>query len=384
MSTESKRAPNRLLTEARLRHGWSQQEVAERIKVTSILLGMWEEGISSPDRHACQMLCTLYEQSAQELGLPTEEELAASESSVSRATSTVTQPHATSSPPDKHRDYKWPQTSAGAWPFANASATVASPVASKPKGFDVPPRPRRKYRWPIVLTIGIICLGLIGLMVPVLTNQIKLPSFLAAKASHVSVQTSPTLAPTPVPTLVPTPLPAPWSANFAAWSLPQDWHLQGGVITTESTSANTIRLAPFHVSTPDYVVEAQIRRIGYSGTRGGQAYGILVQENAAGGYICGVGIHFTPEHFFLGLMGPPVASPYVISKDVDQWDPPAHLDNGWHTYRVEVNHNTISFFFDGLLLHQTHDNLSSAPGQLGLYVDNAAVAIRNFQVISTS
>jgi transcriptional regulator with XRE-family HTH domain len=61
--------PNQLLRSARESLGWTQEELAERLGTTGVTISRWESGITVPNRHFRQKLCSLYGRSPQDLGL---------------------------------------------------------------------------------------------------------------------------------------------------------------------------------------------------------------------------------------------------------------------------------------------------------------------------
>src|SRR5258708_4844545 len=69
MKNGSKAIPNHQLIEERLRHHWTQQEIADRIGTTSTNYSRWERGATSPGSHFRTQLCDLFGKSARELGL---------------------------------------------------------------------------------------------------------------------------------------------------------------------------------------------------------------------------------------------------------------------------------------------------------------------------
>src|ERR687888_24955 len=73
MKKATQALPNQELIDARLRQGWSQQELADRIGTTSVNISRWERGATSPSPYFRQQLCALFKTPAQELGfLPKE------------------------------------------------------------------------------------------------------------------------------------------------------------------------------------------------------------------------------------------------------------------------------------------------------------------------
>src|SRR5579872_1355516 len=62
--------PNRPLKAARLEHGWTQQQVADRIGAPlSLNVSRWENGTAFPSAYYIERLCQLFGKSVRELGL---------------------------------------------------------------------------------------------------------------------------------------------------------------------------------------------------------------------------------------------------------------------------------------------------------------------------
>jgi hypothetical protein len=140
--------------------------------------------------------------------------------------------------------------------------------------------------------------------------------------------------------------------------------------------------APTDLSATQYAVEAQIKRTAYSRIAGeGQAYGLVVHMHNEAGYICGIGVHTLPEHAFIGYVSqqPQNPSAYQI---VDEAHTSVHLDTQWHTYRVEFRAESVTCFIDGVrLLSMSLNNAPDTAGSVGIYVDNAAIAVKTFSIL---
>ncbi|HZO74423.1 MAG TPA: hypothetical protein VFB60_19630 [Ktedonobacteraceae bacterium] len=203
------------------------------------------------------------------------------------------------------------------------------------------------------------------------------------------------MALTPVLTSVPTPTPAQttdalyhanWSTDTDGWSVPSYWRWSneaGGMLATEPTVPNNAIFAPYALTGKTYKVVATIKLLGFSDERtAGRAYGIVVKKAGQNGYICGVGIHYPPEHFFLGNLAISSAYPlYQIPKDLA--DQPVNIDNSaWHTYQVDVTDSTMTLSFDGRQIDQVSVSSSAATEQVGIYVDNAAIQIKSFDILA--
>ncbi|HEU5378316.1 MAG TPA: tetratricopeptide repeat protein [Ktedonobacteraceae bacterium] len=69
MKSKRKFPPNVLLHKARIEHGWSQSELAERIGTTSVNISRWENGETFPSPYFRQQLVAVFEKTPLELGL---------------------------------------------------------------------------------------------------------------------------------------------------------------------------------------------------------------------------------------------------------------------------------------------------------------------------
>lgn len=58
------------------------------------------------------------------------------------------------------------------------------------------------------------------------------------------------------------------------------------------------------------------------------------------------------------------------------------LDSDWHTYRLEVQGNSIRVLLDGTVVIETSDNRYLSPGQVGLWSQGTQVNVRRFSVIA--
>lgn len=61
-----------LLRDERRQRGWSQAKVAEALGVTTRTVMRWEQGLVIPHPYYRQPLCTLFNMTAEELGLPSD------------------------------------------------------------------------------------------------------------------------------------------------------------------------------------------------------------------------------------------------------------------------------------------------------------------------
>ena len=84
--------PNQKLRYERERRAWSQQDVADKVGTTPLNVGRWERGITSPGTYFRQKLCEVFEKTAQELNLVTENIVTAQAMEVLALTPTISVP----------------------------------------------------------------------------------------------------------------------------------------------------------------------------------------------------------------------------------------------------------------------------------------------------
>ena len=183
------------------------------------------------------------------------------------------------------------------------------------------------------------------------------------------------IATTPTATVVTVPsgtllYKADWSHRSAEWQTVPNWKIEQGQLVTESDKEVTI-LIPYVSITPNYAIElrAQIVRLLH---RDGGYISISTQPTATkDGYQAGLsdlkGTEPRPNgshpqaHAFLE---PQSSTLQGTGRPID-YEP--HFD--WHTYRVEVKDNEVTFFVDGTAVSTADstrtDMLSNGPITLG-------------------
>jgi hypothetical protein len=188
-----------------------------------------------------------------------------------------------------------------------------------------------------------------------------------------------TPSPTNTPTAVPTPDGTPicqshWSSGRGDWIAGQDWSVSGGMLVNDGTNGNSSNwaIAPCTLTSPDYAVEAEIQVIHVPGywdggcdhgfglvARSGYRASIIYDRNATARLstmdTCG------------GALGDQSFAPDI---------------GGWHTYRLEVRGNTLTFRIDGSVMVETTNNQFASAGQVGLWGVNTQIDVRRFEVIA--
>ena len=52
----------------------------------------------------------------------------------------------------------------------------------------------------------------------------------------------------------------------------------------------------------------------------------------------------------------------------------------WHTYRIDVNGNTIIAWIEGAIVFQVTDDKFLSAGQVGLWSDHCQISVRSFTI----
>jgi len=185
---------------------------------------------------------------------------------------------------------------------------------------------------------------------------------------------------TPVPsTATPKPKPgevlyqADWSKGIGGWIQAFGWKASNGLFLndcsfSENEASKNWTEAPFNpgsVGISDYAVEAQIQRV-----RGADNddFGIVVRS----GYRAGIN-HSTTDA---------IPTVWTVGYDLLMAQGDYNPGSDWHTYRVEVRGNLITFLIDGAPLVRVTDNRYLSGGSVGLWSYIAQLTVRSFRVIA--
>ena len=207
-----------------------------------------------------------------------------------------------------------------------------------------------------------------------------LPNAQWSKASMLTV-TLTGLNP-PLPPVGRTPIPgsrvrvlyqAGWSHGLNGWS-GAGWKSVGGLLVADGSSGQIPILAPYRPGTPNYVVEAQVP-VDQDG--GGCSYFRLVAHLTRNGGYGPVGRGCNSDGMIMEIDG----SGSWLSTIATASSAPKS-DHDWHTWRLEVNANQISFSFDGSVLSSTIDNRFLDPGRVGLVASGDQISVRSFRVLA--
>lgn len=204
-------------------------------------------------------------------------------------------------------------------------------------------------------------------------------SSLTVQLQSVGTPPMTNLHPQPQPTTAPS-QPAPGTTLFYADTSGgldkinggSSWkHVSGLLVSDGSASQPTILPLPVHPTTANYAVEAQIQLV--QGSCGFGEVARLDESNrglGAGWYCSGTGANL--------VSGDPTTYFDSFKHQVS-----FHVDNAYHTYRLEVSGNSISLLVDGAQVLQGTDNKFLDPGQPGLW-DNGGtqINVRSIRVIA--
>ncbi len=351
-------SPNMALRDRRKERQWTQADVAELLGVTELTVRRWERGQSRPSSYYIQKLCALFEANAEELGLLRTSIPAKHPSDLSSELPSLTAPLTHNALEDMQKTQE---------PLLLTAPTVVQYANTDPSPSHLHrPNIRKRY---IYISVALLLVVLVGFASYTIEQHFVFYSGISSHVHSTSSEAARRLL-----------YQADWSKNIAGWTVTPHWHWSsqdGGMFTTDSMT-NSLAIAPYHPSILNYVVEVRIQRISYSNIDG-NAFGLMVMQTPTDGYVVGVGVHKTPEHFFIGQLS--VSSknrnPY-ISADLARAS--SNIDNGWHTYSVKLYKNHISSSFDGKQYVTANDYTNVNVRQVGIYAVGALIHIAHFKV----
>ena len=219
-------------------------------------------------------------------------------------------------------------------------------------------------------------------------------------SGSTSVQATPNPTPSPTPTPTPTPEPrlyrADWSGGMGGWTATNDWHIINGMLVNDGTqyasNGNPTAFAPYPPQDiANYSVQAKIRLDKYTdeGNFGAASFGIAVRySDSNGGYKLGA-CASAPGYSLVtpcGATGFDIVHVLILSDGDFSNDTPVKKVpfqpgyGNWHTYRIDVNGNSIIVWLDGSQVFQATDDKFLSAGQVGLWSDRCQISVRSFTI----
>jgi serine/threonine protein kinase len=207
-------------------------------------------------------------------------------------------------------------------------------------------------------------------------------------SSATATNVTNTFTPTPTGRLL---YQADWSQGLDGWQGSPEWKPIGdGSLGSDGSDRSNYNIwAPFHPSTPNYAVVAQIQ-FGHSVSPSGEGdyeFDIIVRgDGNQGGYKVGMSSigstgGYTQAYScgrvfivaFIDFLSAGSSSGCLAYAQYQ-------MDNDVHTYRVEVKYDTITLFIDNQQIVQTTNNRYLAPGQVGLRSIYGDINVKSFAV----
>lgn len=190
----------------------------------------------------------------------------------------------------------------------------------------------------------------------------------------------PTVTPTPEPTATPEPqagdvLYETGEEGFQGWPVSQDWKTVDSVLVNDGTIFDYDRWikAPFAPSNVNnYAVEAEIQLVNAEGT----GFGIVARAAENAGYRIGVRVGCCPRAAVIADSG----NRFNYGQDIASTE--FQPGNEWHTYRVEVQGNTVRLLIDGNVMTEATVNQFLTGGEVGLFSISSQINVRSFRVIA--
>lgn len=209
----------------------------------------------------------------------------------------------------------------------------------------------------------------------------------APEPTKTPVPDEPTPTPEPEPTATdvpsaPTPIAgaevyrANWSQGDGGWTLPEAWDIENGQLVAKGAESGA-GLAEFQPSGANYAIEAQMAIIGSNDCS--EIVGVLVgaalpQEaavSAVAGIVGGACAHEWQVDRVSGGNRDTLANGY------------RPLNDQAHTYRLEVDANSLKFFIDGKFIAEVDGVTVNPQGRVGIYLNgNVRAVVGSFVVYS--
>lgn len=200
----------------------------------------------------------------------------------------------------------------------------------------------------------------------------------------------------PIPSPTPSPTPetraykADWSNGLDGWIQSGGWSSVNSMLVNDGMDYNndghpTATAPALSQNITNYSVQVDIRLDRYAdagGISGLASFGVVVHwsQDQNGGYKIGAcasgGIYScgnTSDALFLSdgsfFQDPPVKqAPFQAAQGV------------WHTYRIDVQGNTITVWLDGGMIFQATDDKFLSAGSVGLWSDRSQISVGNFMM----
>jgi hypothetical protein len=168
------------------------------------------------------------------------------------------------------------------------------------------------------------------------------------------------------------------------WAGTRDWGVIGGMLANDGSTPNCCAaytipsvIAPFAPTTSNYSVTAVIELVkrgpGTAAWPYSDLFGIVVRSSGGGSFELDY-CDYNCAGIAIGAQGSPGDEGPLVQK-------PYSVDVGtWHTYTLSVRDNVLTAFVDHYQILTTQDNRFSAPGQIGLWDQQAQILVKTFMV----
>jgi hypothetical protein len=159
-----------------------------------------------------------------------------------------------------------------------------------------------------------------------------------------------------------------WQKELNGWKGSSAWKLSNGMLINDGTNIDNNTLSPpYFPAITAYAVEATMQKIrceNYSAA----GFGIIARGIAGW-------LHPDDHSASINLAS---NTPYSYISRKDSYD----TDASWHTYRLEVKEQNITFFADNQEIMNTADNTTLTGGSVGLVSNLCQVDVKNFRIIA--
>jgi hypothetical protein len=196
-----------------------------------------------------------------------------------------------------------------------------------------------------------------------------------ASAQAAQTEAAATIAALQSTAAAPSPTPAetlfygvPETAGFDTWTAASGWTVNAGQLVSDGSTFQGYVQPPQTVDRDDYAVEAEIKITEEPDCAAN--FGIVVRGSESGFYaggvewVCGSG---------------PSARLWALDRLLAHQD--RQTDQEWHTYRLEVDGDHITYSLDGTVVLEATDPSFPSGGQVAIWSNGVKVDVRAFRVL---
>jgi len=162
--------------------------------------------------------------------------------------------------------------------------------------------------------------------------------------------------------------------NWAGWPAGGQWHILNNLLLNDGsdTSEEDLSLVPpaaCNPPTPNYAIEAVIQCTGCTSSNSFFEFGLAARYDSSSG-----------NGYFARVWGYHTSLTVAGGGEFTSGGITFNPGSGYHTYRLAVVGNSVTFSIDGAIIDSGTDNTALSTGQCGLWSYQTQLQISSFKV----